>query len=271
MTNILMIGAADSGKTTFLTAMYRHYRENWIQYTCVYSDEEARVALDLYAESQRKNNIYPPKTKTARKYEIYVNDQVIAGSMCLTDYSGDILTGKRTDKEQTALLREAIAQSDAAIIFLNTEKMRHGGSRWSDELMFVENCLANAVKTGRGSKYKVCILLTGAFNEKTVKDYRGYADVQRLMNELKANSDIEVRTECFYADGSYVPNMDGIIRFCYPAPKVTAPPPGSGAGGSGGTKDESQNTDSGISEDDKEGCGCILAIIFFIIWVSTML
>lgn len=183
---IVMIGHSNSGKTSYMAALYQCMKNGIYDYTMKYDDWDNYMHRHYYqnrkyyqwedAKQEKReldklgNNIvqgiYPPSTAIRQEYLFSLAYKKYSPvKFSWFDYRGGALMERASSNEDASNLMQKVHDSMALIVFLDGEKMMEGPQKHEREfrrlIYIVRNAIANT-NSDEGHYYPISFVITKA-------------------------------------------------------------------------------------------------------------
>lgn len=190
---VMMIGHAGSGKTSYMAAMYEIMASGIDGFSVSSSDSDAHEHLNKVARRLRKG-VYPSSSDILQEYQFslcYDSDEVMPFTWY--DYRGGALSQKRTASKDVADIRQKIEEADAIIVFIDGDMMVGSDGKAIADCrklaVLIQSCLAH-VPDGRVFPVSFVITKGDKYSEKELVESSGMKIMDSVLELVASNKNI---------------------------------------------------------------------------------
>jgi len=191
--NVMMIGHANSGKTTYMAAMYKKMYEGIQGYSI--ESNNLKNHNDLMTINNRLlQGYYPGSTDihSEYKFKLLYNKKALIDFNWF-DYRGGALIQESNSLSDVVVLNRKIKESDALIVFLDGDKMTKNDPILQKELRLLISRIRHSVKElDKNTSFPISFVVTKGrrFENNNLFETVGYLSIKNLIEEIKQSENI---------------------------------------------------------------------------------
>jgi len=191
--NVMMIGHAGSGKTTYMAAMYGLMVNGIEKYSIISTTQKGHDNLYAIINTILKG-AYPGATDIHAEYNFYLQyDEEPLIDFDWYDYRGGALFERTNSSAETARLIERIRNADALIVFLDGDKVNLKDNSLLREYRRIAQFIEQAIsKIDQETPFPISFLITkaGKHPNQNLYDSHGVREMMPLFEKISNSKNV---------------------------------------------------------------------------------